>query len=163
QEYRAQLGVARSPLLPELRGTVAASTNQIAIGAFAPTSYDALVARADVAWELDFWGRIRRGVQASTADLGAQAAGYQATLLTLVSDVATAYLSLLELRQEEQIAQRTLASRRATLSLARERFNRGLISALDVRQFESEVATPAAALAQAQRFRAQREHELATL
>jgi multidrug efflux system outer membrane protein len=56
-----------------------------------------------------------------------------------------------------------LASRRATLELARERFRNGVISELDVRQFESEVAVPAASLAQARRLRAQREHQLAAL
>jgi multidrug efflux system outer membrane protein len=163
REFRAELGVARSELFPEISANASASTNQIALGAFEPQSFDALRATADLSWELDFWGRIRRGVQAARADLGAEEEGYRATLLTLVSDVSTAYLSLLELRQEEAIAERTLASRRATLELARERFRTGVISELDVRQFESEVAVPAASLAQARRLRAQREHQLAAL
>ncbi len=163
REFRAQVGVARSGLFPELSANGSAGTNQIALGAFEPVAFDAFRVTADVQWELDFWGRIRRGVQASRADLEAEEASYRATLLTLVSDVSTAYLGLLELAQEEAIAERTLASRRATLALARERFGAGVISELDVHQFESEVAVPAAALAQARRFRAQREHELATL
>ena len=163
REFRAQVGVTRSELFPELSANGSASTNQIALGAFEPVAFDALRVTADVAWELDFWGRIRRGVQASRADLEGQEAAYRATLLTLVSDVSTAYLSLLELAQEEAIAERTLASRRATLELARSRFESGVISELDVHQFESEVAVPAAALAQARRLRSQREHELATL
>jgi outer membrane protein, multidrug efflux system len=163
REFRAEVGVAKSDLYPDLRLDASVSKNQIAVGAFPPTSYSALRLTADLAWELDFWGRIRRGVQASRADLAAEEAGYRATLLSLVSDVATAYLELLELRQEEAIAERTLASRRETLGLARERLARGVISQLDVHQFESEVAVPAATLAQVRRFRAQREHELATL
>jgi multidrug efflux system outer membrane protein len=163
REFRAELGITRSELFPEVSANASAGTNQIALGAFPPTSFDALRVTADLAWELDFWGRIRRGVEASRADLGAEEAAYRATLLTLVSDVANAYLELLELRQEEAIAERTLASRRETLALARERYERGVISQLDVHQFESEVAVPAATLAQARRFRVQREHELATL
>ena len=163
REFRAELGVARSGLFPELSATASASTNQVALGAFPPQTFDALRLTADLQWELDFWGRLRRGVQASRADLGAQEAGYQATLLTLVSDVAETYLAILELGQEEAIAERTLASRRATLELARERFRSGVISELDVRQFEGEVAVPAASLAQARRLRSQREHQLATL
>ncbi len=163
REFRAQVGVARSGLFPQLDANAAASTNQIALGAFDPVSYDALRVTADLQWELDFWGRLRRGVQASRADLEGQEAAYRATLLTLVSDVSTAYLGLLELGQEEAIAERTLASRRATLALARDRFESGVISELDVHQFESEVAVPAAALAQARRLRSQREHELAAL
>ena len=163
REFRAQVGVARSGLFPELSANGSASTNQIALGAFEPVAFDALRVTADLQWELDFWGRIRRGIQASRADLDAEEAAYRSTILTLVSDVSNAYLGLLELGQEEAIAERTLASRRATLALARERFESGVISELDVHQFESEVAVPAAALAQARRLRSQREHELATL
>jgi multidrug efflux system outer membrane protein len=163
REFRAQLGVARSGLFPEVSANASASTNQVALGAFEPVAFDALRVTADLQWELDFWGRIRRGVQASQADLQGEEAAYRATLLTLVSDVSNAYLELLELGQEEAIAERTLASRRATLALARDRFESGVISELDVHQFESEVAVPAASLAQARRLRAQREHELATL
>ncbi|HUR96275.1 MAG TPA: efflux transporter outer membrane subunit [Gemmatimonadales bacterium] len=163
REFRAQLGISRSALLPEVTANGSASTNQIAIGAFEPTAYEALRVTADLAWELDFWGRIRRGVQASRADVEAEEASYRATLLTLVGDVSTAYLQLVELRQEEAIAERTLASRRSTLALARDRFAQGVISALDVHQFEAEVAVPAASLAQARRLRAEREHQLATL
>jgi len=163
REFRAQVGVARSGLFPELSANAEASTNQIALGAFEPVAFDALRVTADVQWELDFWGRIRRGVQASRADLEGQEAAHRSTLLTLVSDVSNAYLGLLELGQEEAIAERTLGSRRATLALARSRFESGVISELDVHQFESEVAVPAASLAQARRLRSQREHELATL
>ena len=163
REFRAQLGVAKSDLYPQVAANALAGTNQIAIGAFEPTAYDALRLTADLAWELDFWGRIRRGVQAAHADVDAEEAAYRATLLTLVSDVSNAYLELLELGQEEAIATRTLESRRATLALARDRFQQGVISALDVHQFESQVAAPAAALAAARRLRAQREHELAAL
>ena len=163
REFRAQVGVARSGLFPELSANGSASTNQSVFGAFEPQRFEAFRVTADLQWELDFWGRIRRGVQASRADLESERAFYRATVLTLVSDVSNAYLELLELAQEEAIAERTLASRRATLALARSRFESGVISELDVHQFESEVAVPAAALAQARRLRSQREHELAAL
>ena len=54
------------------------STNQVALGAFPPTSYRATRFTGDLAWELDFWGRIRRGIQAASADLGAQEAAERA-------------------------------------------------------------------------------------
>jgi multidrug efflux system outer membrane protein len=163
REFRAEVGIAHSPLYPEITANGSVSTNQVALGAFEPVGFDALRFTADLQWELDFWGRIRQGARAANADLQAQEAAYRATILTLVSDVSNAYLELLELAQEEAIAERTLASRRATLDLARDRFESGVISELDVRQFESEVAVPAAALAQARRLRSQREHELAAL
>lgn len=163
REYRAEAGVARAPLFPSLGVSGGASANQIAIGAFAPVSYHALRVTGDVAWELDFWGKARRGLQAANADLGAQEAAEQARVLSLVSDVASGYLQLLELDQERTIAERTLASRRATLDLARQRYGRGLISELDVRQFEAQVAVPAVRLAQVEQLRAKQEHALDVL
>ena len=162
-EYRASLGIARAPRLPTITLNGAESSNQIALGAGTPVSYRAARLTGDLAWEVDFWGRIRRGVEAANADLGAQEAAQRATALSLVSDVAVAYLQLLELDQERAIAERTLSSRKATLDIARQRFTQGLTSELDVRQFEAQVAAPAVTLAQAERARAQTEHNLNVL
>jgi outer membrane protein, multidrug efflux system len=163
REFRADVGIARGPLFPSLSANGSVSTNQVAIGSFPPTQYDAFRLTADVAWELDFWGRIRRGIEAARADLASEEASQRAVVLSLVSDVATSYLSLVELDQERALAERTLVSRQATLNLARHRFQQGLTSELDVRQFEAQVAVPAATLAQTERFRAQQEHGLSLL
>ena len=163
REFRADVGVAWAPLFPSLTVNGSASTNQVAFAAFPPIAYRALRITGDVAWELDFWGQTRRGIQAANADLAAQDAAARAAVLSLVSDVATGYLQLLELDQERRIAEQTLSSRQATLALARHRFARGLISELDVRQFEAQVAVPAARLAQVEQLRAQQEHALNVL
>jgi multidrug efflux system outer membrane protein len=162
-EFRADVGIARAPLLPSVSLNASEGTSQVAFGAFPPSSFHATRLTGDLAWELDFWGRIRRGVEAANADLGAQEAAQRATVLSLVSDVASGYLQLLELDQERAIAERTLSSRQSTLEVARQRFARGLTSELDVRQFEAQVATPAAALAQAQRALSQTERNLNVL
>jgi multidrug efflux system outer membrane protein len=125
-EYRANVGVARAPLVPSLSLNATESSNQIALGAFPPVGYRAARFTGDVAWELDFWGRLRRGVEAARADLGAEEAAQRATSLSLVSDVASSYLQLLELDQERAIAERTLSTRKATLDIARQRFQHGL-------------------------------------
>ena len=80
-----------------------------------------------------------------------------------MSDVATAYLELRELDLDLEISKRTLASNEETLRLARRRFDQGLISELDVRQFESEVANPAARVADFERQIAQKENQLSVL
>ncbi|MGD0484866.1 MAG: efflux transporter outer membrane subunit, partial [Gemmatimonadales bacterium] len=162
-EYRALMGAARAPLLPSVSVNGSASKNQIALGAIPPVAYTAYRLTGDLAWELDFWGKNRRGLQAATADEAAQEAAARGAVLSLVSDVAGGYLQLLELDQEHAVAEQTLASRRATLALARERFARGVISELDVRQFEAQVAVPAARLAQVEQLRSQQEHALDVL
>src|SRR6185503_6220459 len=90
-------------------------------------------------------------------------AAQRAVVLSLVGDVATSYLQLLELDQERRIAEQTLGSRQATLQLAQRRFAQGLISELDVRQFEAQVSAPAATLAQVERLRAETSHQLDVL
>ena len=163
REFRATLGVSRAPQLPSVTLNGSESTNQIALGSFPPTAYRAARVTGDLAWELDFWGRLRRGVEAASADVGAQEAAERATVLSLVSNVASSYLQLLELDQERLIAERTLSSRKATLDVARARFTQGLTSELDVRQFEAQVAAPAVTLAQSERATAVTEHNLNVL
>ena len=153
EEFRAGVGSARSPLLPNLAVNGSASKNQVVFGNSGAVTYPAYRLTADLAWELDFWGGSRRGVQAAQADLAAQREAERATVLSLVSAVASSYLELLELDQERAVAEQTLASRKATLDLARARFRRGLISELDVRQFEAQV----------EQLRSEQEHALDVL
>jgi outer membrane protein, multidrug efflux system len=162
REFRAQLGAARAGLFPQLSANGAASKNK---SAFGPSvfQFNAVRATADVSWELDFWGRQRREAEAARFDLRATQEDARATALMLVSDVATAYLELREIDAELRIAEQTLASRRATLDLAQRRFAQGVISELDVRQFEADLADPAARVADFARQRLQQENGLALL
>ncbi|AHG89466.1 RND efflux system, outer membrane lipoprotein, NodT family [Gemmatirosa kalamazoonensis] len=162
REFRAQRGVARAALFPQLSANAATSTNQAAFGP-AVVPYNAVRATADVQWELDFWGRRRRGVQAAGFDLLGSEEGARATALTLVSDVAATYLALRAADAGLAIAEQTLESRRNTLALARRRFEQGVISELDVRQFEAGVAAPAVRVADFARQRAEAEHQLSAL
>jgi multidrug efflux system outer membrane protein len=162
REYRADVGTARAAGGPNINANAAVSTNRVALGSFV-SSYNAFAPSVSASWEIDVWGRIRRGVEAANADLAAQQAAERATVLSLVSDVATGYIQLLELDQERTIAERTLSSRKATLDLARQRYAQGLTSELDVRQFEAAAAAPAVTLADAVRASAQEEHNLSLL
>lgn len=162
REFRAQRTAARAALFPQLTANGATSTNQ---SAFGPTvvPFNAIRATADLSWELDFWGRARRGAEAAGFDLLGSEEDARAVALTLVSDVATAYLALREADAGLALAEQTLASRTATLEIARRRFAQGVISELDVRQFEADVAAPAARVADFARQRAEGENALSLL
>jgi multidrug efflux system outer membrane protein len=162
-EYRALVGSARSELFPEVGASAAASTNQVAIGASPPIAYKAIRIAGDLQWEIDFWGRIRKGIAAASADRDARVNDERALVLTIVADVANGYLELLELREDLALSESTLTSRRETASLARRRFTQGLISELDVRQFEADVAAAASSVAQFTRQASQKEHALSLL
>jgi outer membrane protein, multidrug efflux system len=163
REYRAMFGVARSELFPQVTANGTVSENQVAFGSFPVQTFNIVRLTGDLAWELDFWGRLRRQTQAAGFDLKGREEDERAVLVSLVSDVVTSYLQLRELDQALAISEQTLESRRATLALARRRFTEGVISELDVRQFEAEVAAPATRVADFARQRSEKEHQLAVL
>jgi multidrug efflux system outer membrane protein len=162
-EYRALQGVAASRFFPQITLNAANSSNKVVFGASPPVKFDAVRATADLSWELDFWGKTRRASEASSFDLKGREDDMRATTLTLVSDVASAYLQLREADAIIAIAEQTLTSRAATLQLARRRFEQGLISELDVRQFEANVADPAARVADYARQRVEGEDAISLL
>src|SRR2546422_11465641 len=150
-EFRAQYRATRGALLPELTANGRAGRNQTVFGTFGSFTYNVFQATADLSWELDVWGRLRRSTSAARSDLVAREEDRRALQLSLIGDVATAYFDLRTADLNLAIARRTLDSRRQTLALARQRLDRGLISELDVRQFEADVATPAASVADLER------------
>ena len=163
REFRALNGVGQSDFYPQLSANATASTNKVVFGSLGAQKYDAVNITADLSWELDFWGRIRRQAEATKFDYLAEQEDRRATVLTLISDVATAYLELRELDEDLRISEETLNSRKLTLGLAQKRFNQGVISELDVRQFEAQAADPAGRVADFQRQRRQKENALNVL
>ena len=162
-EFRAEYGVAKGSYYPRIDAVGTGGREKIVILPPATAAFNVVQITANLQWELDFWGRLRRNGQAARAEYLASAEGRRSVILTLVSDVATAYLQLRELDLDLEISQRTLASRQQTLNLALRRYQQGLISELDVRQFESEVDNSAVSIADFQRQIAQQENALSVL
>ena len=162
-EFRARFRATRGALLPELTANGEGGRNALVFGPLGVQTFNVYKAAVDGRWELDFWGRLRRATQAAHSDLQAEEENRRAVELSLIGTAATAYVDLRASDLDLDIARRTLESRRQTLALARRRLDQGLISELDVRQFEAEVASPAASVAQFQRAVAQGENELSLL
>ena len=118
---------------------------------------------ADVSWEVDLWGRVRRLNEAARATLLATEQERRAVIMTVVSDVARAYLELRDLDAQAAIAAAQIEVRRASLIVARARFQGGLTSELDVRQGENALAFAEGSLARVLRERTQKENELSVL
>jgi multidrug efflux system outer membrane protein len=118
---------------------------------------------ADVSWEIDFLGRIRRTTEAQRAlFLGTQEAR-RSTVLTLVADVARAYFQLRAFDRQLEIARRTIQSRREYVQLARDRFEGGLTPELDLRQAEAELRRVETVVFDLERLVALTENELSVL
>lgn len=130
-QYRAQVGVARAPLFPQV-GYQAGTGRQRAV--FPPTNasatYNAFTGAFDLAWEIDVWGRIRRATEAARGRLLSVEDVQRGVLLDLVSEVALAWFELLELDRELEIAHESAASFRSTLELFERRFQGGVGSKL---------------------------------
>jgi multidrug efflux system outer membrane protein len=115
------------------------------------------------AYEVDLWGRIRRADEAARARLLATETAQETVRQTLVAQVATTYLNLLELDRELDISRQTLEVRTASLSLTTAREEGGVSSMQDVRQAEILVSTAEAAIVDTLRRVEQTENELCIL
>jgi NodT family efflux transporter outer membrane factor (OMF) lipoprotein len=91
----------------------------------------------NLSWELDFWGRFRRAVEADSASLDASVENYDDVLVTLLGQVATAYAQMRITEQRIKYAQENVALQRETLEIVEARFKRGTVTKLDVAQARS--------------------------
>lgn len=132
---------------------------------FAPpgANFDIWNALVDLRWELDVWGRIRRGMEAASAEEEALEQDRRAIMLTLVSEVGQTYFELRSYDEEIDIAQRTLKNRQEFLALVRRRAEAGLVSDLDLNRAELLVAQSEAVLPDLFRLRASTQHRLDVL
>lgn len=115
------------------------------------------------AFELDFWGRVRNLSEAARSQFLATVQAQRAFRLSLIRDVAGAYLSSLEAAERIRLAEATVESRREGLRIARVRFEAGITSALDYRQAESLLTQAEADLAGLRLTRARNDNALAEL
>ena len=118
---------------------------------------------ADATWELDVWGRFRRGIESSDANLYASVMNYDDVLVTLVSDVATAYINLRSFDERITLAQANVKIQQGALNLANSRFQAGGASALDVAQAQSVLESTLATIPQLELGRRQQENLLCIL
>ncbi len=117
----------------------------------------------DLGYEVDLWGRVRRSVEASTAQYEATRAEMQNVLLTLQADVARNYFNLRSLDAQLDLLRRTVELRSRNLQLVTSLFNNGQVGRLDVATAETELANAQAETAALKRRRAATEHALAVL
>ena len=114
-------------------------------------------------WELDIWGRIRRSNEAARAELMAREENRRAIILTLISAVAQSYFDLLQFDIQLEIAHRALASWEESVAISKAQLQGGIISRLDLDQFEAERANAASRVAELERRMVQKENELSVL
>ena len=110
-------------------------------------------ASLNIGWEVDYLGKLGDRRLAAEAELGASAADFEATRLSLVANVARAWFELLEAEAQRLLAEQTLNSFESNLRIISDQYEAGLSSALDLRLLRANVASARATLASRQQTR----------
>lgn len=126
-------GAARLPQLSAgLSGNRQSTVAELPGGPFESTR-NAFGLSLDLRWEIDVWGRLRNSESAALADAEGAEADFRAARLSLAANAARAWYDAVEARLQRDLARQTAQSFERTAALIRDRFERGLNRALDLR------------------------------
>ncbi len=160
QEARARRAVAHGELFPQSqtlfgsyrRQQITRETGITAGGGGGipgtKRAFDVWTTGGQFAWELDFWGRFRRAVIASDAELDASIEGYDDVLVILCADVAQAYVDIRVAQERIRYAEANVRSQTVTWRKEADREEKGASSSLDVAQARTNLAQTEAAVPQ---------------
>jgi NodT family efflux transporter outer membrane factor (OMF) lipoprotein len=148
EEARALRGVVSGIQKPQVGASVDANRAQPsdngALGDFAPEegfeAANLFSTGVGASWELDVFGRIRRQVEAADAETQATVEAYRDVLVSLYAETALAYVNVRTAQERLRIALANVEAQENTLQLTQDRFDAGLVSALDIAQAESNLA-----------------------
>jgi multidrug efflux system outer membrane protein len=164
---RAQYGVARADQLPTV-GAGASMTRSRTAADASPSGRETLgniysANLASTGFELDFFGRVRSMSTAALNQYLATQEARDAAQISLIAEVAKAYVAQRTADEAMRISKMALDSREKTYRLAKLRFNAGVISAIDLRQNETLIESAHADYAAQTRLREQAGNALALL
>jgi outer membrane protein, multidrug efflux system len=169
EQFAGRLTVTRSQFYPQIGYGAGASRDRFSERLATPltsgisnpqTTYSAVLSAS---WEIDLFGRIQRLSESAQAQLMASEEARRGVVLSLVSSVATGYITLRDFDRQLEIAKRTAESRREALDLFELRFKGGVVSQVEVAQVRSEYELAVAAIPLIERAIAQTENALSIL
>lgn len=120
-------------------------------------------ASIDASWEVDLWGRVRRGVEASEASRRAASADLESARLSITASLAAAYFSVRVVDSGQRLLDRTVEAYGQTLVLTTNRYEAGVVARADVVQAETQLKAAQAQAVDNRATRAQFEHAIAVL
>jgi len=137
-EAHARRGIAIGTLFPQLQNAVGSYTRNVASENVVPVpperSFDQFLAGLDVAWELDLWGKFRRGIESTDAELLAAVADYDDVLVSLLAEIAINYIGIRTAQDELDVARRNADLQRSSFKIATLRAQHGAVTDVDPAQ-----------------------------
>jgi NodT family efflux transporter outer membrane factor (OMF) lipoprotein len=166
-EARAQLGIAIGEFYPqEQQGGASVTYNRIPISQpfnLITNTYWTDQFGAQAAWELDIWGKLRRVIESADYAFLASVANYADVLVTLIGDVASAYVQIRTVERQIAIARDNVERQRAALRIATAKFQYGTATKRDVYQAENVLGATEATIPQLNIQLAQAKNALSVL
>ena len=164
---RAAVRGARADFFPTVTASASATRSQAPKGRATsgtptgPTTAYSLT--ADLSYEVDVWGRVRRSVESSVALAQASAADLEAVRLTMHTELALDYFALRGLDTEKDLLDTNVAAYEKALRMTVNRYNQGVVSGVDVAEAQTLLETTRAQATDLSVLRAQLEHAIAVL
>lgn len=162
EQSRATLNFTKADLYPSLSVVGNGSTGNFN-GFKTPNVNTTWSGGAQLAWELDFWGKFRRANESARAELLATEFAHRQVQIDLISQVAISYFKLLDYKMRLEISKATLASRDSSEKIIEARFNNGIVPELDLNQAQIQTAIAEASVPKFKRWYLQTENALSVL
>ena len=160
RQAQAAIRAARAGLFPTIGASVTGTRSGGRDGRGASTD---LSLGAQLSWEIDLWGRVRRSIEASESTAEASSADLENVRLSLQSDVAKSYLALRVADARRKVFDDTVAAYGRSLALTENRYNAGVAARAEVVQAQSQLLGARTQTVDVEAARAQLEHAIATL
>ena len=153
EQARANVSFTKADMGPKITVNARASRGDLVNGTLQLNApINTFSASTGINWELDFWGKFRRGNEAAQANLLATFYGKRALEIALISEVANNYFQLIDYKSRLEISQNTLALRDSTLQIIQARFNEGYTNIIDVNQAQIQKAITQVSIPQFKRI-----------
>lgn len=155
-QARAARGIAVGNMFPQQQDAFGSYTRNAISAATANSQpggqrfFDQWDTGFNLSWELDFWGRYRRAVEAADADLNASIENYDEVLITFLADVASTYIEIRTIQERIVLTQQNVKLQQETLNVVDARFRGGQVSEFDYDQAASTLAQTQALIPQFQ-------------
>ncbi len=164
EEARAIAGIDRWALYPGVGANASVVGGRRVIGTSpTPVTGELFSVQAQISWELDVWGRLRRAREASGATFEAAVETRNGVISTLVADVAQSYFQLLALDRAREVLEATLRNRQEQLDVYSARLKGGIGNQVEVSTGQAQLEGARAALADVRQQLGQSENALALL